>query len=146
MKLIASICFLAFVVGQSSNRLGKYHAVEAYEVRPGIIVMPIYAANHDVCELSIERRHYSNDSVDMDALMPKEQIVSVFDELLPQEERGGLGRWKLPRDTEISETDGGVVTTRIPYENVTLAMYGKKESQKYIAAIISWNKQLCVAK
>ena len=84
----------------------------------------------------------------MDALMSKEQIVSLFDELVPQEERGGPG-WKLPEDTEISESDLGMLATGIPYENVTLSMYGKKDNpdrQKYIAAIISWNKLQCSAK
>jgi len=95
MKLIASIGFLFFVNGQATGKLQKYHAVEAYEIRPGVIVNPIYSANHTVCELSIERRHYSNNVVDMDALMSKEQIMSIFDELVSREERGGPG-WKLP--------------------------------------------------
>ncbi len=113
MKLVASICFLVFVNFQATGRLQKYHAVEAYEIRPGVIVNPIYSANHAVCELSIERRHYSNNVVDMDALMSKEQIVSIFDELISPEERG-RPRWKLPGGTEITETDSGMVTKRLP--------------------------------
>jgi len=150
MKLISPICLLAFVVNPSTDRFQKYHAVQAYEIRPGVIVTPIYSANHDVCEISIEKRHYFNDVVNMEAAMSKEEIVSLFDELVPQGDRGGPGlKWKLPPDTEISELDGGVLNTRIPYANVTLAMYGKKDSperQKYITAIISWNKLQCDAK
>jgi hypothetical protein len=148
MKLIASICLLAFVAGSSSDRIRKYHAVEAYEIRPGIVVTPVYTASHDICEISIEKRHYSNNSVDMDATMPKEQILSLFDELVAKEERGGPG-WKLPPDTEITEIDSDILTTRIPYENVTLAIFGKKDSpdrQKYVAAIISWNNLPCDGK
>jgi hypothetical protein len=148
VRLITSICLLAFVVGSSGERFRKYHAVEGYEIRPGIMVTPVYSASHDVCEISIEERHYSNNNVDMDAAMSKELILSLFDELVPREERGGPGR-NLPPDTEISEVDLGMLETRIPYENVTLAMYGKKDSedrQKYIAAIISWNKLPCNAK
>jgi hypothetical protein len=148
MKLIAAICLLAFVAGPSSNRIRKYHAVEAYEIRPGIIATPVYMANHDLCEISIEKRHYSSNSVDMDATMSKDQILSLFDELVPKEERGGpAGR--LPPDTEITEGDLGMLRTRIPYENVTLAFFGKKDSpdrQKYVTAIISWNKPQCKAK
>jgi hypothetical protein len=147
MKLITSICLLAFAVGPSSDRFRKYHAAEAYEIRPGVMISPVYTASHDVCEISIERRHYSNNNVDMDALMSKGQILSLFDELVPKEERGGpAGR--LPPDTEITEGDLGMLRTRIPYENVTLAFFGKKDSperQKYIAAIISWNKLQCNA-
>lgn len=148
MKLIASVCLLAFVAGPSSDRIRKYHAVEAYEIRPGIIATPAYTASHDLCEISIEKRHYSNNNVDMDAAMSKEQILSLFDDLVPKEERGQPG-WKVPGDTEITEIDSGILTTRIPYENVTLAMFGKQDKpdrQKYIAAIISWDKTPCSAK
>ena len=148
MKLIGSICLLAFVVGPTSDRFRKYHAAEAYEIRPGIMIAPLYTASHDVCEISIEKRHYSNNNVDIDALMSKEQILSLFDELVPKEERGQPG-WKIPGDTEIAEIDSGILTTRIPYENVSLAIFGKKDSperQKYVTAIISWNKLQCNAK
>jgi hypothetical protein len=148
MKLFASICLLAVVAGPSSDRIRKYHGVETYEIRPGIIATPAYTASHDLCEISIEKRHYSNNRVDMDAAMPKELILSMFDELVPKEERGGPSG-RLPADTEISEADLGMLSTRIPYENVTLTMYGKQDKpdrQKYIAAIISWDKTPCSAK
>jgi hypothetical protein len=45
--------------------------------------------------------------------------------LVSREERGQPG-WKLPGDTESNEIDSGVLATLVPYENVTLAMYGKK--------------------
>jgi hypothetical protein len=148
MKLVVSICLLVFVLGPSSDRFQKYHAVEAYEIRPGVMVTPFYAASHDVCKVSIEKRHFSNNNVDMDASMTKEQILSLFDELVPKEERGGPSR-RFPADTEISEADSGMLSTWIPYENVSLTMYGKKDRpdrQKYIAAIISWNKPQAAAK
>lgn len=148
MKLFASICLLAVVAGPSSDRIRKYHGVETYEIRPGIIATPAYTASHDLCEISIEKRHYSNNSVDMDAAMSKELILSLFDELVPKEERGGPSG-RLPADTEVSESDLGMLVTRIPYENVTLVMYGKADKpdrQRYTAAIISWNKLRCDAK
>ena len=149
-KLIASICLLAFVAGPSSDRIRKYHAVEAYEVRPGIIATPVYTASHDLCEISIEKRHYYNNAVDMDAVMSKEQILSIFDELVSQEERGGPGS-NYPPGTEMSESDSGMLETNIPYVNVTLEMFGMKkehsrDTQKYVTAIISWNKPPCGAK
>ena len=148
IKLITSICLLAFFAGPASDRIWKYRSVEAYEIRPGIVATPIYTASHDLCEVSIEKRHYFNNSVDMDATMSKEQILSMFAELVPKEERGGpAGR--LPPDTEITEGDLGMLRTRIPYKNVTLAIFGKKDSldrQKYVAAIISWNNLQCNTK
>jgi hypothetical protein len=140
---------LALVAVPSSDRLRKYRAVEAYEIRPGIIATPFYSDSHELCEISIERRHYADNAVDMDATMSKEQIVSMFDELAPKEERGGSWSKKFPPDTEFSEGDGGVLDTHIPYENVTLRIYGSRvrpEWQKYVAAIIVWNKVRCDAK
>ena len=147
-KLIALICLLALVVSPSGDRFRKYHATEAYEIRPGVMISPVYTVGHEVCEISIERRHYSDNNVDMDAAMSRELILALFDELVPTEERGRRGG-KIPGDTEITEIDSGVLTTRIPYESVTLAMYGKKDSperQKYVAAIISWNNLECSAR
>lgn len=148
MKLIGLICLLAFVIAPSGDRFHQYHAIETYEIQPGVLITPVYAADHDVCEIDIEKRHYSNNNVDLDATMSRELILSLFDELVPTEERGRPG-WKIPGDTEITEIDSNTLTTRIPYENVTLAMYGKKDSpdrQKYVDAIISWNKRQCDAK
>ena len=144
MKLIAPICLLAFVVSPSSDRIRKYQAVEAYEIRPGIIVTPVYTASHDLCEISIEKRHYSNNIVDMDATMSKEQVLSMFDELVPKGERGGPG-WGLPPDTEYTECDGGMCATRIRYENVSLMMHRLYKSNEYVSAIIYWNKPECNA-
>lgn len=147
-KLLVSICLLVSVATPSSDRFRNYHAVKAYAIRPGIIMTPFYATNGDLCEISIEKRHYSDNRVDMDAAMPEEQIISMFDELVPEEERGGL-KFNLPPGSEMGESDFGMLTTFIPYKNVTLLMDGKKDRpdrQKYIAAIISWNKQTCKAK
>ena len=148
MKLIASTCLLALAASHYGVRFHKYHAIKAYEIRPGIMMTPVYATSGDLCKISIERRHYSDNRVDMDAAMSKEQIMSMFDELVPRKERGGPDG-RLPADTEISESDLGMLAKSIPYKNVTFEMYGNKdrpERQKYIAAIISWNNQQCKVK
>ncbi|HEY1209090.1 MAG TPA: hypothetical protein VGE85_06965 [Terracidiphilus sp.] len=150
MKLITSICLLVFVAGSSSDRFRKYHTAEAYEIRPGIIISPVYSVSHDLCEISIEKRHYYNNAVDMDAVMSKEEILSIFDELVSQVERGGPGL-NLPPGTELSDSDFGMLETSISYKNVSLEMFGmvkkdRRDTQKYVAAIISWKKPECDAK
>lgn len=146
MKLTATICtcwLLAFALRPWSDELKKYRTVEAYEMQPGILITPSYTAKHEVCQVSIEKRHYSNKGVvDVDATMSNEQIRQLFDELAPKGERGQPG-WKLPEGAEVTDVDGGVRTTHVIYENVSLTMYGKAGSQEYVAAIISWNKQQC---
>jgi hypothetical protein len=77
--------------------------------------------------------------------MSKEEVLSLFDEIVPREEPGHPGL-TVPEDTEITEIDSDILATRIPYENVSLAMYGTKGSKEYVAAIISWNEPQCDAK
>ncbi len=149
MKLITIVytCyFLSFMLYPLSDELKKYRVVESYEIQPGVLITPFYTATHEICEVSIEKKHYSNEGVvDLDATISSEQIRQLFDELAPKGERGQPGE-RLPEGAEISNVDGGVRKTHITYENVTLAMYGKVESQKYVAALISWNKRPCSAK
>jgi hypothetical protein len=67
--------------------------------------------------------------------------------LVSREERGQPG-WKLPGDTESNGIDSGVLATLVPYENVTLAMYGKKIAltDRNMSAILSWNNPQCKRK
>src|SRR5208337_3390172 len=109
-NLIATICLIAFVSGPSSSKFRKYHNLEAYEIRPGIVASPVYSASHDLCRVSIEKRHYYNNAVDMDAVMSKELIMSIFDELVTKEERGGP-RANLPPGAETSDSDLGMLGT-----------------------------------
>jgi hypothetical protein len=148
IRVIVSICLVAFAVSPSSDRFRNFHAMKTYESGPGVMISPICTVGRNVCEISIEKRHYSNNSVDLDASMSKAQILFLFDDLVPKEERGQPGG-KILGDTEITEVDGKILTTSVPYENVTLTMHGKKDTpdrQKYVAAIISWNKRQCGAK
>jgi hypothetical protein len=142
IKLISSGLLLALVLGLSQDSFEKLPRVQSFEVEPGLIMIPRYSASHDVCEMSIEKRHYVNGTVDFDALMSKEQILLAFERLVSKKERGRAGG-KVPGDTEITEIDSGMRTQRIPYEHVTLAMYGHSTSSKYLSAVISWNKREC---
>jgi len=139
------VCCLPLLLALPTGRFSQYHRIESYEIRPGILLTPVYASDGELCEVSIERRHYSKVRVDLDAEISREQIDLFFNELAPQQERGkgGLG---LPAGTEVADTDGGVRATLIPYEKVSLEMRGKAESQNYVVAIITWNKRSCAAK
>lgn len=145
-KFLASALLLAFVAVTPGDRLRSYTPVDAFEVRPGIVATPSFQTSHELCAISIEKRHYyRNSHVDLDATMTKALIVSLFDELVPDSERGGQDG-RLPVGTEMSESDTGMLSTRIPYKNVTLWMYGKSErwaEQHYVVAVIVWNKPAC---
>jgi hypothetical protein len=140
-----AVCYLTLLAAPPASRFSKYRAVESYEITPGILLTPVYAKNGEPCEISIEKRHRSGVTVEATPMIAKEQIRSLFDELVPQGERGN-GSPGLPSGAEMTEVDGPVRTTQILYENVTLTMYGTKESQNYAVAIITWNKRTCAAK
>ncbi len=145
-KAIASVALLALAFVSSGDELSKYRSVQSYEVRPGIMATPVFApGSQTICEIGIERQRYSKGAVDVDGVMSKEQILSIFNELAPAVVRGRPGL-KLPGDTEITEVDSGVTTIRMPYENASLSMYRRNEKQGYVAAIISWSKAECRAK
>jgi hypothetical protein len=53
----------------------KYRKVEAYEVRPGLLVMPRYASDDEVCEIGLERLLYSPELIRLDpALLIQKSI------------------------------------------------------------------------
>jgi len=160
MKLIASICLLAFAFSQADDRFREYRAVESYEIQPGIVITPFYSADQQVCEISIEKRHFSGSVVDLDTTMSKTQILSIFDELVTKEERG-RSLSTNPPGVETTESDDYEFWKLYRYENVFLEMHGKfpaevkekkrwtyirEDRQEYVVAIISWNKRQCNAK
>src|SRR5271157_107410 len=160
MKLIASICLLAFAFGQTGDRFREYRAVESYEIRPGIIITPRYTANHEVCKISIQKSHYSNNTVYSDVTMSKTQILSMFDELVPREERGQSLSTDSP-GVDTTEFDDYNFWKLFRYENVFLEMHGRvptgthekkkwinmpDERQEYDVAVISWTKRQCDVK
>src|SRR5258708_32073867 len=109
MKLITIVytCyFLSFMLYPLSDELKKYRVVESYEIQPGVLITPFYTATHEICEVSIEKKPYSNEGVlDLDAAISSEQIPQLFGELAPKGERGQTSE-RLPEGTEISKVDG----------------------------------------
>jgi hypothetical protein len=60
--LVAGIVSIAW--GQTSADLSaKYRPVTSYEVRPGVVMTPSYAADGQVCEMVLEKRQKSENGV-----------------------------------------------------------------------------------
>jgi len=60
--LICVVVVLRLLAMAQNERLFKYRAVEAYEIRPGILMMPRYSDSHEVCEIVLQRDHYLNET------------------------------------------------------------------------------------
>ncbi|HET9166036.1 MAG TPA: hypothetical protein VFP11_08565 [Candidatus Angelobacter sp.] len=120
-------------------------AVEAYEIRPGILMMPSYSDTGQVCQIVLEKRHVSPTNIDLDAEMSGEELSRIFDELVPKDERG-RPKLNVGDNGNISMVDGHALATITMYENVSMRIYGKSKDtgpKSYVAATIDWEKRKC---
>src|ERR1700722_19622060 len=124
MKLASSVILLAVLLPIQSDRFGRYRALASYETNGGIQIFPVYSGKGAVCEISIERRAYHEERVSVKPNLSKDEVVSLFDQLVPPVERGDPA-WKLPDGAEFTEVDGGTRATHVMYRNVSLVMYGE---------------------
>jgi hypothetical protein len=140
--------FIATFLIVSTPHEGKFNrlsAVETYQIRPGILMMPSYSDAGEVCQIVLERRHVSSKKIDLDAEMSREEIYRIFDELVPKPERG-QPKLKLGDNGSISMVDGHTIATVALYENVSIRMYGTSKNagpKGYVAATIDWDKRNC---
>ena len=132
----------------ANKRFTKYKRVEAYEVRPGVLMLPSYSADGKVCEIGLEVLHYSPKSVMLSSSMSRQEIDQIFDELVPAKERGPRSK-TFSRDV-ILEAGGG--RTRISnYRNVVLLVYSRvaptvghgEPSESNLVATIQWIHRKC---
>jgi hypothetical protein len=130
------------------DRFANYKAIEAYEVRPGIMMMPRYSADGQVCEIGIEKLHYTPEVIRLDSDLPRKEIDEIFDELVPIEERGPRSK-DFQRDV-IMEAGQSIETTRV-FQNVTFQISAQELSRSRhrgiimteIVATVHWNNRKC---
>jgi hypothetical protein len=143
----ASMAFLLFSAYPQRNGFTAYRAVEAYEVQPGILAFPTYAEDGQVCEIGIERRHYSPEVIKLDPSLSREEIDKTVDDLAPAAVRGQKSDGPL---NDLMVVAGGGMTTIADYENVTVQIYsgvigvsGKEKTVENVAAVIRWKNRKC---
>jgi hypothetical protein len=148
-KLVGAACATLLLLAAYSQResFTKYKAVEAYEVQPGILAFPNYTEEGLVCEIGIERNHYSPEIIQLDSGLSREEIEKTVDELAPAAVRGQ--KWDSPLNGLMTIT-GRAMTTSIEYEQVTVQIYSavigdskKKTTVENVAAVIKWKKRKC---
>ncbi|MFZ0772970.1 MAG: hypothetical protein WCA49_23200 [Candidatus Sulfotelmatobacter sp.] len=143
----AAVLLLLFASRQSDQFL-KYKVVEAYEVRTGILMMPRYSASGEICEIGLERRHYSPEKIYLDSTLSREEINQIADDVAPTNERGP--RSKIMGERDLISESGHSLTTTSDYENISIQIYSdvlatsrKGEVVADIAATIKWKNRKC---
>ena len=152
LAMACMISLLALAAALHEGKFDRFRKVETYEIRPGILMMPIYSDTGDVCRIILEKRHVSSKSVDLEGEMSAEEIYGIFDELAPKKARG-RPKFNEPAGSSTTLIDGGTVTTFAAYENVSVQMHGKDKNRGlrglypegggYVAATIDWEKRKC---
>ena len=149
-KLIGSVAALLLLAAANPARekFAKYKAVEAYEIRPGILMMPRYAADGQLCEVGLEKLHYSPEKIRLDSGLSPKEIEEIFAELAPSAERG-------PKPTGVFEQgmstfSGRGMVSDEEYQNVSIQIYsalsldGKAiASGDEVTARLSWKNRKC---
>jgi hypothetical protein len=109
-----------FACGQTASDLSaKYRDLNAFAVRPGILMTAKYAANGQVCEMTLQR-YYSPDQPDADSTIPAKLETELIDELAPAAVRGpSTSKWLLN-----SFTAGGVSHIERDFVNALVVIDG----------------------
>ncbi len=144
VRLIGLICTIGLLVLTSelpNERFSKYKRLEAYEVRPGILMMPRYSADGQVCMVVFQKDHYVNGVEDLDSTLPREEITQVFDELVPPSERGPLSTNK--EMARLSVHAGNSVSSLLDYKYVSFDISRPASSRGDIVAEIQWKGRTC---
>jgi hypothetical protein len=116
LLLAASALFAASV--PHGIDFSKYKKVEAYEIRPEILMMTVYNAKGQLCEIGLQPRNYSPELIRLSSDMSRDKLMQVFDELVPLEARGPL----LP-DQSYNSILGSGMAEYEEYENVSFQIY-----------------------
>jgi hypothetical protein len=112
MPNLIGVVFIALLLLGAAEpgreRFAKYKAIEAYEVRPGFIALPRYTANGQVCQIGLEKLHYSPDMVRLDSELDRKDIDEIFNELVPADERGPRSKEML---RDLVDIEGNAVSS-----------------------------------
>jgi hypothetical protein len=142
---ISSSVLAVLSVDAAHQLLARYPRVESYEIRPGVLAMPKYAANGEVCQVSIEKPHIQRSSVELGAsTMPRELVLAMIDELAPPSERG-KAITQLAGFDYIDVINGTADVAAANYENVSVRIYGSTSTPGDVAVILDWKRRACAS-
>jgi hypothetical protein len=146
LSLSAALLTVSINAYTPQQRFERFKKIEAYEVRPGVLMLPRYSADNQVCEFGLQRLAYSQEMLRVDSDISSE-INPLLDQLVPPEERGKPS----------NAVDGGLVVENGPilartkdFENVTIQTYAgtfncrhRREFAGQVVAVVKWKNRVC---
>src|SRR5437588_534275 len=124
MLTISSLVVAILGVPATHQSLANYPRLESYEIRPGVLAMPKYAEDGELCHVSIERLHVQQSGVELGVpTMSRETVLKMIDELAPPSERG-KAITQLAGFDYIDVINGTADVAAANYENVSVQIYG----------------------
>ncbi len=132
---------LVHALGQTSADLSKKYgpALDAFEVRRGVLVTARYTGGGQVCEMVIEVRRRTGAGFDLGTKLTDETVEQLIDELVPETDRG-----KRDESYGWSMSLGQSLRTNYSYENVEITSAGNRDA-KHMAVLIKWKNRVCKA-
>ncbi len=144
---MAKICILLLTLvvgalGQTSADLSaKYPHFTAYKIRPDVLMAARFAADGQVCEMTLEKRQKTDTGVVFGDTFSDTEVRSLMDDLVPVNERGR----NLTRALNVT-VSGGFMTEEYKYENVNFQVDGITRpagAAGYRVMTITWPKRPC---
>jgi hypothetical protein len=115
--------------------------VESYEIRPGVLATPKYARNGALCQISIEKRHVQDASVDLGSTIPHKLSLEMIEELAPPSERGRADLQFAGSDY-IYAGSGSMEIATADYKNILVQIFKTRSDPGDTAVILKW-KNAC---
>ena len=141
ITLAAAALCLCVTVGfaQTSSELKKKYgpAIEAFEVRRGVLLTTKYSSSGQVCEMVLENRHKTAVGFNLDNTLTDEVVEQLIAELVPAGARGERDKnygWSIYL--------GQSLQTNYSYERVEIISAGTKSS-KHLVVFIRWKDRQC---
>lgn len=151
--VVFGMVLLPATVPKHAN-FARYKAVEAYEIRPGILMIPTYSVEGQVCQIGLEELHFSPEKIRLDSNLSREEIDQIFQELVPTSERGP--RPKNPVEQVIGGyLSGRAIVSDEEYQNVSIRIYGAVSGKLFdtdksgatvieMVATLKWKNRDCL--
>jgi len=149
LSFIGTVFFAGYPEHENLSRLKH---VEAYEVLPGVVALPRYTMDGQICEIGLEKLHHSAGIIRLNPTLTSAEVDKITDQLVPSSERGS--KPKDPLEQGAGSFSGKVMETSEEYQNISIHTYreivgtlGKDgiSMSDITAATIKWKHRTCRA-